>query len=235
MPFTEEEILHQLNAEAAAYSFPMFDHGYFYHGDQQLTLFRDADRWAILLEVIAWHNRVPGLDGLMNVAYTYGNCIAGETLNDNSNFFSFAADNGAPALLEGEEGHYLNPAAHSIKIRERVIPLRMDAAHYQAKGIATEKNGRIGYPAFMRGLLPEYSRLFWVTRAEIAKKLPADLPEIFTMAAWHHPDLAGGELPGETETFRQLAKVLVTGNVSHYRPSLLPNTHWLNWPGGGIL
>jgi hypothetical protein len=30
-----------------------------------------------------------------------------------------------------------------------------------------------------------------------------------------------------------LAKVLVTGDAAHYKPTKPPNTHWSNWPGGG--
>lgn len=234
MPFSEKEILDQLNTEAANFTFPMLDNGYFFHGDQKLTLFRDARRWAILLEIIAWHNQLPHLEGLFNIAYTFGNCIGGDALNDNDNFFSFASDNGEPAFPESGAGS-LNPLAHSIRIKDTVIPLRKDAAHYTTRGIALEKDGGIGFPAFMRGLVPEYSRLLWVSRDDIKKKLPPDLPEIFTMAAWHHPDLAGGELPGDNETFRQLAKVLETGEVSHYRPTRAPNTYWANWPEGGAL
>ncbi|WP_119080289.1 DUF7003 family protein [Chitinophaga alhagiae] len=233
MPFTEQDILAQLDEAAANYTFPMLDNGYLFHGDQQLTLFRDGRRWAMLIEIIAWNNRLPDLGGLFTIAYTYGNCINGAAM-DNDHFFSFAADNGTPAFPAGTGG-YLSPAAHSIRVRNSVIPLRRDAEHYAARGIRTEADGRIHYAAFMRGLLPEYARLFWVTRADIAQKLPADLPEILTMAAWRHPDLAGEELPGQTDTFRQLARVLATGEVAAYRPATLPNTHWANWPEGGKL
>lgn len=40
--------------------------------------------------------------------------------------------------------------------------------------------------------------------------------------------------PGSYETWPMLAKVIVTGDTAHYRPTLAPNTHWLNWPGFGI-
>jgi hypothetical protein len=48
-----QEILQQLDTEAESYVFPMLDNGYYYHGDQKLTIFRDEKRWAILLEVLA--------------------------------------------------------------------------------------------------------------------------------------------------------------------------------------
>ncbi|MDR3694247.1 DUF7003 family protein [Mucilaginibacter sp.] len=41
--------------------------------------------------------------------------------------------------------------------------------------------------------------------------------------------------PGSYETWPMLAKVIVTGDTSHYKPTLAPNTHWLNWPDSGSL
>jgi hypothetical protein len=41
--------------------------------------------------------------------------------------------------------------------------------------------------------------------------------------------------PGSYETWQQLAKVIATGNISFYQPTLKPNTHWKNWPASGSL
>ena len=49
----------------------------------------------------------------------------------------------------------------------------------------------------------------------------------------HHPDLADDGLPSHTETFRQLAAVLCTGDPARYAPTEPPNTHWRHWPHGG--
>jgi hypothetical protein len=41
--------------------------------------------------------------------------------------------------------------------------------------------------------------------------------------------------PSSYETWQQLAHVLATGDINHYRPTLAPNTHWSNWPDSGSL
>ncbi|MDP9076217.1 MAG: hypothetical protein M3O71_02240 [Bacteroidota bacterium] len=41
--------------------------------------------------------------------------------------------------------------------------------------------------------------------------------------------------PGSYETWQQLAKVIATGDISFYKPTLSPNTHWKNWPESGSL
>jgi hypothetical protein len=88
---------------------------------------------------------------------------------------------------------------------------------------------------FMRGLIPEYSYLFWLTAEEISKKIPSDLPVFMTLDNWHHPDLVKDEYPSDTETFQQLADVLVTGDKNLYNTNEINNTHWINWPTGGTL
>jgi hypothetical protein len=52
---------------------------------------------------------------------------------------------------------------------------------------------------------------------------------------WHRPSVVENDhLPSGSETFQQLAQVLATGNVALYQPSRLPNSHWKNWPDGGL-
>lgn len=41
--------------------------------------------------------------------------------------------------------------------------------------------------------------------------------------------------PGAYETFKLIAKVLETGDITHYKPTVSPNTHWSNWPESGGL
>ena len=231
----KDEILHQLNAEAESYDFPMLDNGYYYHADQKMTIFRDEKRWAILIETLAYNNHQQDIEGITTVAAVFGNCLTG--WNDNSNFHYFAADNRVEAFEFDEENEVvvLNEQADSIKVRNEVIPIQFDIEHYLAKGIKPENGDKIAPWEFLRGLVPAYSHLFWVTREEIANKIPLDLPVFMTLDSWHHPDLAAGELPGDKETFQQLADALVTGNKALYNTVEAVNTHWKNWPEGGTL
>lgn len=230
-----DEILRQLDTEAATYVFPMLDNGYYYHGDQKLTIFRDEHRWSILLEVLAFNNHENSIDGITTIANVFGNCLTG--WNDNDNFFYFASDNFEETFLYDETIYrpYLNNQATSIKVRDTIIPVHFDKEYYLQKGIELEYENRITPWELLRALIPEHSNLFWVTRLEIANKIPPDLPEFMTLTNWHHPDLAAGEEPSETETFQQLADVIVTGNKALYNTKEINNTHWKNWPLGGSL
>jgi hypothetical protein len=41
--------------------------------------------------------------------------------------------------------------------------------------------------------------------------------------------------PSSYETWQQIAKVIVTGDMANYRPTLAPNSHWSNWPDAGSM
>ena len=230
-----KEILHQLDTEAENYVFPMLDNGYYYHGDQKLTIFRDEKRWAILLEVLQFNNHENNIDGITTIANVFGNCLTGWNENDNFNFF--ASDSDIETFLYDEINYvpYLNEKATSIKVRETIIPIQFDKEYYKGKDIELEFEKKVTPWEFLRGLIPEYSHLFWLTRQEISNKIPLDLPEFMTLNNWHHPDLALGEKPSEMETFQQLADVIVTGDKTIYNTKEITNTHWTNWPEGGAL
>ena len=230
-----KEILRLLDSEAEGFEFPMLDNGYYYHGDQKLTIFRNEEYWAILIEVIAFNNHLYDIQGITTVASVFGNCKG--CFNDNSNFNFFAADNGIETFIYDDdiEDPCLNPEAKTIKIREQVIPIIFNRKHYLSKGIMLEYDSKITIWEFMRGLIPEYSYLFWLTREELSKKIPIELPLFMTLHNWHHPDLADTQKPSDTETFRELADVIAFGDKSLYKTKEIHNTHWLNWPEGGAL
>ncbi|MBD1384186.1 hypothetical protein IDJ75_02760 [Mucilaginibacter rigui] len=41
--------------------------------------------------------------------------------------------------------------------------------------------------------------------------------------------------PGAYETWKQIAKVIITGDKSFYQPTLKANSHWKNWLDSGVL
>jgi hypothetical protein len=62
------------------------------------------------------------------------------------------------------------------------------------------------------------------------------MTRLLQLDEWHHPNVADStQKPSGAEAFQQLARVLATGNVTLYRPTLASNTHWRNWPEGGSL
>lgn len=223
--FRESSILKQLDHHAAEYSFPTLDNGYVYPVDARLTAYRDARRWAIVIEHIGFFNRTLQFE---NTIYAYGNCLSGDPghgsmidLADGTNW-------------QDETGWNVRPGVRSIRIHGRRVPLDP----LETVPFATPEGAEMGLlpiQDLFRRLLPRCRELYHATEAELRAVVPADLPQILRLTEWEHADAVHDVLPSHTEFFPMLAKVLVTGDTSHYKPTKPPNTHWSNWPKGGTL
>ncbi len=227
---TIEAILALLDACAANYcDFPMLDNAYIFPVDVRLTLYRDPARWALVLEALGFSPKA-GIDAEQIILdlHVFGNCLSRPpglcpTL--------CPVTSAAPLFVAPWPGKLLPGARLSLCGYE--VPLPTDPEAYRAAGIELRSPPDVwGFEA-LRVLLPDYRALLLATEAERRAHLPADLPAILQLDEWRHPDLADDELPSHTETFRQLAAVLCTGDPACYAPTVPPNTHWRHWPHGG--
>ncbi len=76
---------------------------------------------------------------------------------------------------------------------------------------------------------------YLATAEEQRINLTPDFRKILPLEEWNHPDLVNDARPSSSETFKELTKVLVSGDASAYRAPESPNSHWSNWPEGGQL
>ncbi|MDG4782434.1 hypothetical protein O7614_22480 [Micromonospora sp. WMMD961] len=209
------EILDQLDIAAADFMFPDLGHGYYYAVDARLHAYRDAQRWALIVEALGYS---PRAGNLVDVLHVFGNC-----------------------LTEGEPGYgnedFLSRIDNWDEIEDVDQPEVYDGAPIVVRGrriTVTAKRGE-ELVDVLRRLVPDHRELLLADEAELRRRIPADLPEIIRLDQWHHPDLLQDTLPSQSMAFRQLADVLTTGDVGRYAPDLPPNTHWSNWPESGNL
>ncbi len=233
--FTKEEILSQLDEHARRFTFPMLDNGYVYLADTRLSAYRDESRWALLIEVVGASARAGGYDGLNNCLHCYGNCLLCPVGTANENFLAFIEDGEGAPIFDEEYVWYVNRDAQSLRIRESLIPLNLDANFLASKEIVLKEVPQITGAELLRSLVPEFSSLLFATEDELRQRVPSDLAMILRLEEWNHPDLVTNELPSHNETFQMIADVLVSGDTSLYKPTFAPNTHWRNWPEGGSL
>ena len=106
---------------------------------------------------------------------------------------------------------------------------------YCRLGIELEHPDRVGLHELARFLADVARDDVLAAPHERRAHVPLELEEIAVLDEWTHPDVACSEIPSQLESFQQLARVLETGDVSVYRPTTSPNTHWKNWPDGGTL
>lgn len=211
----------------------MLDNGYVYLAASRLSLHRSTDDWAIVIEVFGFSPR----SGIPDIhVHTFAsrlhnreqaNCA--NNPNNESHFFN-PIDEGP--WMDEEEPETVSPAG-TVTLRDTSINLP-SAAQYQEAGINLQGE-RPAIFELCRYLAHHYRDQVLATPSERRVNVPPELSEILVLEDWHHPDLCNRELPSETETFRELAEVLATGDLSLYQSAEPHNTHWSYWPEGGTL
>lgn len=246
MPNDYDKILSVLDRCAGAYTFPMLDNGYIYLAAARLSLFRSETDWALVTEVFGFSPRA-GIPDVhvqtfasqlheRDTAEKYVSRAAYETYlqqhpNDETRFF-FPLEEGQ--WIDTGDGELVQPDARDCRLRGHTVAIP-DRTAFAAAGIDLIDPDRIRVFELCRYLAAAFRDEVLATPAERRGSVGHEMVQLLQLDDWTHPDLVNGELPSATESFRQLARVLETGDVRYYAPSRSGNTHWKNWPDGGSL
>jgi hypothetical protein len=154
------EIIGQLDTAAEQSTFPDLNNGYNYAVDARLHAYRDARRWALIVETVGYS---PRAGNLTDVLHVFGNCLtSGEPGFENADFidridnWDEIEDIDEPETYRGTSimirGHRLEvPAEHGeelIDVFRRLVPdhpCNHSAAGRQRQ-IRTSGNGRSAMP-----------------------------------------------------------------------------------------
>lgn len=171
----------------------------------------------MLIELVGYN---PRAGDVIDVVHAYGNCLThGRSGYENEDFLS-RIDN-MDEIEDRDNPEFLHVDGGPIQIRGQRIPVA-------AAGDPLDDVFRL--------LVPEHRDLLLADEPELRRRIPGDLSRVLVLDEWWHGQPEHyDQLPGETETFQQLAMVLSTGDLTAYRPSKTPNTHWSNWPESGAL
>jgi hypothetical protein len=243
---TADEILSILDRCCDVYTLPMLDNGYVYLAATRLSLYRSATDWAIVIEVFGYSVRA----GLPDThIYTFASALHDRktaedyvsreayeryVVNNPHNESRFIHPIDAGDWQDEEEFTVAEGATEFVLRRQRRAVPSVD--EYARRGIELEQPPKVAVFEFCRCVAAVDRELVLATADERRGNVLPEMERILQLEEWHHPDVVEeDQRPSGSETFRQLAQVLVTGNVSLYAPTLLPNTHWKNWPEGGLL
>ncbi|MER5820999.1 hypothetical protein ABT086_01465 [Streptomyces mirabilis] len=210
---TTSSILGQFDLCADKAAFPDLDNGYYYPVDARIHLFGDATRWAMVAELLGYN---PRGGNLIDVMHRFGNCLTrgepgfGDFLERVDNMEEIDPD-GASVYVGG------------VPVVVRGTALRVDAA------------ASTPLEDVFRLLAEGNKELLLADETELRADLPADLPVLLRLDAWHQPQDLWDTVPSTHETFRLIAEVLNSSDPARYRPTLPPNTHWSHWPDAGTL
>jgi hypothetical protein len=237
------EILDVLDANTHVFSFPMLDNGYVYLAATRLALYRSTNDWAMVIQVFGYSPRaqVPDLH-----VHTFASRL--HERDPESAYVTRASYENYLTQHPHDEHRFVFPIADgewvdiedvavdatSVTLRGEQLALPPMSA-YEEHGIELKRPPRIAVFELCRYLADAYRERVLATPEERRVSVPPELDELMVLDDWCHPDVVIGELPSDTETFRQLATVLETGDASGYQPTHAPNTHWRHWPDGGSL
>jgi len=247
MTFDPEEILSILDGCCDEFRFPMLDNGYVYLAAIRLSLYRSAADWAMAIEVFGFSPRAGLPDtSIQTFASRLHDRDPPEHYVNRQAYESYLANNphneyrSVFPVHEGpwqdaEEIEFVAPGASEIVVRDQPIALP-SVGDYVRHDIELEEAPRVQVFELCRFLADIAREQVLATLNERRVSILPEMEQILQLEEWHHPNVVDDEeRPSGSETFRQLAQVLATGDVKLYQPSLPPNTHWRNWPEGGRL
>ncbi len=230
-----DEVLRQLDQSAGAFNFLMLDNGYDYPAAARLSAYSDGNRWAIVIEGLGYHNRCNFHEAIQDVLYLFGNVLSNPPGTSNEGILYPTSDPLDGPLFDEEYGWTVREGMTHIRIRDHLIPIQLDPDSMRALGVELQFPPAVGGHELLRSLVPQHRDRLLATEEDLHERVPTSLPLVLRLDEWHHPDLAGGEIPSKNETFCMVADVIASADHSHYRPTCGPNTHWSNWPDGGSL
>jgi len=247
MKWNVADVLGILDHCCDVFTFPMLDNGYFYLAAARLSLHRSDDDWAIVIETFGYSPREGSPSTYIQTFASrfsrrkgpadyvsreaYENYLLQNPHNEFDGAYPFDNDD----WMDSDNPELVSEATVAVAIRG-VSCLVPRPTEYTSFGIKLEDPMRIQVYEFCRAMASLRRDDVLATREERCAHLLPDMRQLLVLEEWHHPDVVREtERPGTSETFRQLALVLITGDVAQYRPTLEPNTHWMNWPEGGTL
>ena len=262
--FTESEILHQLDQafngtpneffpegrpEDIKYNFFLdLEHGYCETAGNRIHLYADYTRWAIVFEKSGYQNR----GGSAEIELNYvGNCI--DYPVDKYPERNYITNSSRVILIdptefgriENKEGtemetfELIGRDVKEIKVRDKFIPLDNDYRNYEKVGIKIREDDNpkklVGFGDLVRYLNETNPKIISAMEEDIRQHIPNDLPKLMTIDKFHFVSAyEKSKLPSTQETYKLIAKVLVTRDTTLWKPTEKPNNHWTNWESGNL-
>lgn len=229
-------ILRELDQAAERIDFPMWDNGYVAPAGGRLSLFGDGKQWAIVVEAIGWFHRASAYAAFENAVYRFGSDFSPELNGDVPERYQ------SLCVVSEFPGHPLWDADRELKLdasyvcpRDTPAWITTDPDLYSRAGIPLFDQRKVSDPDLLRWMVQRYRSFFVASPPELRRGMSRQLPLLLQLDDWHHPDIAAGQLPSDTETFVAAADAVASGDPSFFDVSETPNTDWRNWPEGGTL
>ena len=234
-PSPDGGILEILDKAAEDFRFPALDNGYVYLAATRLTAFHCPGEWALVVEVFGFSPRSGQPDLSIQ---TFASSLSNRNPPSNyvtreayENYLKNNKNNEFKIVYPIENDDWVDPddtesvaSSGHLMLRGKSLALPTISEFSEVGIVPSAKQPAVF--EMCRFLAAKYRDDVLATTNERGFNVPSNLEPILTLEDWIHPDLVNDEKPSGTETFRQLAKVLATGNVTEYTLKGEGNTHW---------
>lgn len=208
----------------------------------------DSTRWAIVLEKSGYQNR--GISIEIELDYI-GDCI--DYPIDNYPERSYITNSSRVILIhsaeferienkkgtEMETFELIGKNIKEIKVRDKFVPFDNNHKNYEKVGIEVRDYDNplklIGLGDLVRYLNETNPILTSATEQEIQQHIPKDIPKLMAINEFHFVSAyEKTNLPSQQETYKLIAKILLTKDTTNWKPTQKPNNHWANWESGNL-
>ena len=133
----------------------------------------------------------------------------------------------------------IGDSVREVKVRDKYAPFDSNYKDYEKVGIKVRDYNNpkklIGFGDFVRYLNETNPAIISATEDDIRQHIPKNLPKLMTLNEFHYASSYNkANLPSTQETYKLIAKVLVTKDTANWRPTQKPNNHWTNWESGNL-
>ena len=238
-------------SEDVKYNFFLdLEHGYFKTAGNRIHLFADLTRWAIVFEKNGYQNR--GTSAEIELTYV-GNCIDYPIEKYSELDYAIISNSTTVKLIDPTEfGRIGNKSGtemetfeligkdiKEIKIRDKYYPFDNNYKNYENVGISIQDfdnpDHLIGFGDFIRYLHETNPTLISAKEDDIRKHIPNNIPKLMTIDKYHFVSVyEETDPPSEQETYKLLAKILVTRDTANWKPTKKSNNSWKNWESGNL-
>jgi hypothetical protein len=214
------------------------EHGYCDTAGSRIHLYTDQTRWAVVFEKNGYWKSATRAE--IELDYV-GNCIEYPIEKDPEDSICISnssnivlIDSMEFARIENKDGEemetheLIGKDVKEIKVRDKLIPFDNDYKNYEKLGITIRDYNNpkklIGFADLIRYLHETNPVLISATDDDIRQHIPNDIPKLMTIDEFHFSSIYNDmNPPSKQETFNLIAKVLVTKDVTNWKPTLEPN------------
>ena len=215
--YTVDAILKCLDKAHSNLDFPGFSKVNIHMVSARLTGFSNDHYWILLFEeLVNWYGYA-GIQPVLAISAFSNHSDIGNGL-----FTTLY-------LVEIEnEYNYENTKILYLKIRGESLSIETEL-------IQQYHHWNFGFNLLVH-LLPKYRSKMLATEDELRSIVSHDLLKIIQLNNWHHPDVYGWNFeanrhfqPSDAKSMQMIAKFLVTGDPTLYKPCEESNVDWQKW------